>query len=64
MVTAIKAVSSNPYVKVLVGGPAINLMPELAMECGADGTAVDARAAIGLADRLVPLEADRLAGLL
>lgn len=64
LVTAIKAVSSNPCVKVLVGGPAINLMPELAMECGADGTAVDARAAIGLADRLVPLEADRLAGLL
>lgn len=64
LMTAIKAVSSNPQVKLMVGGRAINERPELAVDCGADGTAVDASAAVTLADRLVPVRADCLEDLL
>jgi MerR family transcriptional regulator, light-induced transcriptional regulator len=64
VVAAIRAVSSNPHVKVLVGGRAINEQPELAGDCGADGTAIDASSAVMLADRLVPVKAECLEDLL
>lgn len=64
VVTAIKAVSSNPAVKVLVGGRAINEQSALVEECGADGTAIDASSAVVLADRLVPVKAECLEDLI
>jgi MerR family transcriptional regulator, light-induced transcriptional regulator len=55
MVKTIKAVSSNPHVRILLGGRVINEQPELVDECGADATANDAMSAVALADRLVPV---------
>ena len=57
LVSTIKAVSSNPHVKVLLGGRVINEHPELVTSCGGDATAEDALSAVAVADRLVPLSA-------
>jgi methanogenic corrinoid protein MtbC1 len=54
-VKTIKAVSSNPHIKVMMGGRVINDQPELVDECGADATAIDAVAAVALGDELVPV---------
>lgn len=54
-VKTIKAVSSNPHIKVMMGGRVINDHPELVDECGADATAIDAVAAVTLGDELVPV---------
>lgn len=54
MVTSLRTVSDNRHVKIMVGGHAINCQPQMAVDCGADGTAVDAPSAVALADRLVP----------
>jgi methanogenic corrinoid protein MtbC1 len=43
----------NPGLMVLVGGPPFTLNPELAAQCGADGTARDGREAPKLAERLL-----------
>lgn len=56
MVTTIKAVSSNPNIRVLIGGRVVNERPELVNGCGADATAVDAPSAVALADIMVPLK--------
>lgn len=56
MVKTIKAVSSNPHVRIMLGGRVINEQPELVDECGADATAKDAMSAVALADRLVPVK--------
>jgi MerR family transcriptional regulator, light-induced transcriptional regulator len=58
LVSAIKAVSSNPHIRIMVGGPVINEQPELVAECGADATAIDALSAVALADRLVPVKVE------
>jgi len=55
LVTTIKAVSSNPQIKVLLGGRVINEQPELVRECGADATAHDAVSAVEVANDMVPL---------
>ena len=55
MVKTIKAVSSNPHIRIMLGGRVINEQPELVDECGADATAIDAMSAVALADRLVPV---------
>lgn len=55
LVTTIKAVSSNPHIKVLLGGRVINEQPELVRVCGADATAHDAVSAVEAADHMVPL---------
>lgn len=57
LVSTIKAVSSNPHVKVLLGGRVINAQPELVISCGADATAEDAMSAVAIADQLVPVSA-------
>ncbi|MFN3619296.1 B12-binding domain-containing protein [Sphingorhabdus sp.] len=57
LVCTIKAVSSNPYVKVLLGGRVINEHPDLVASCGADATAADAMSAVAVADQLVPISA-------
>ena len=58
LVNTIKAVSSNPHVRILIGGRAIIEQPSLVDECGADATAIDARSAVELADRLVPVKVE------
>ena len=57
LVTTIKAVSSNPHVRVLLGGRVINEHPDLVASCGADATAADALSAVAVADQLVPVNA-------
>ena len=54
LVRAIRSVSMKPNLCVLVGGHMINENPALVERIGADGTGVDARAALATAERLVP----------
>jgi methanogenic corrinoid protein MtbC1 len=54
-----RAMSCNPQVRIVVGGPVFIAHPEWAAEIGADGTAGDASAAVELANTLV---AERLLG--
>jgi methanogenic corrinoid protein MtbC1 len=56
LVHTIKSISSNPDIRILVGGRFINEHPDLVRECGADGTAIDAMSALALADRMVPVK--------
>ena len=51
--------SQNPRLVVLVGGHMINENPALVSDIGADGTGVDARAALEIAERLVPAAPSR-----
>ncbi|MCM8556513.1 cobalamin B12-binding domain-containing protein [Sphingomicrobium sediminis] len=53
LITAIRSVSQNPEICVMVGGRVINDQPEMAALVGADATAVDARAALECADRML-----------
>lgn len=59
LIKAIRNVSANPYITVLVGGRMINENPGLAIAVGADGTGVDALAALDLANSLVETVAVR-----
>ena len=54
LVSALRAVSTNPGIRIMVGGQSINARPELLGECGADATASDAPSAVALAEYLVP----------
>jgi MerR family transcriptional regulator, light-induced transcriptional regulator len=58
LINTIKAVSSNPNIRVLIGGRVVNEQPDLVEECGADATASDAPSAVALADILIPLKAE------
>lgn len=53
LLTAMRSVSCNPNMAIMIGGPALGYDPELARKLGADGTAADASAALQLADELV-----------
>ncbi|MEM7665000.1 MAG: B12-binding domain-containing protein [Pseudomonadota bacterium] len=53
LVKAVRGVSANPHISVLIGGRMINENPEIVTEVGADGTGADARAALEVAERLV-----------
>jgi methanogenic corrinoid protein MtbC1 len=59
LIKAMRNVSANPHIIVLVGGRMINENPEIAMEVGADGTGADALAALELANALVKATAAR-----
>lgn len=59
LIKAVRNVSANPHIMVLVGGRMINENPEIAEEVGADGTATDALAALELANALVKTAAAR-----
>ena len=59
LITAMRNASANPHITVLVGGRMINENPGIAIEVGADGTGVDARAALELANSLVETAAVR-----
>lgn len=53
LIKAVRNVSANPHIIVLVGGRMINENPDIAVEVGADGTGLDALAALELANNLV-----------
>lgn len=53
LISAIRGISANPQIKVLVGGRMVNANPLFATEAGADGTAEDGKSALVLADQLV-----------
>lgn len=53
LVRAIRSVSKNPQLCILIGGRAAIERPELATLAGADGTATDAGTAVRTAERMV-----------
>jgi methanogenic corrinoid protein MtbC1 len=53
VIVALRNVSKNPRVCIMVGGRVFSTDPQLAARVGADGTAGDARRALTLADDLV-----------
>lgn len=59
LIKALRNVSANPHIIVLVGGRMINENPGIAMEVGADGTGADALAALELANTLLKTAATR-----
>ena len=54
----IRVHSRNPVVGIMVGGPPFNECPDLAADVGADATAVNAPAAVLLAQRLFDMGAE------
>jgi methanogenic corrinoid protein MtbC1 len=59
LIRAVRNVSANPHIIVLVGGRMINENPGIVHEVGADGTGADALAALDLANSLVKATAAR-----
>ncbi len=59
LILAIRSVSRNPRLCILLGGRVLMDDPQLALRVGADGTAADAQSAVALADRLVSANACR-----
>ena len=53
LITAVRGVSADSHIRILVGGRMINADPSVAQEAGADGTATDGKSALALADQLV-----------
>ncbi|MEL7198624.1 MAG: cobalamin-dependent protein [Pseudomonadota bacterium] len=53
LIKTMRGVSANPAVSIIIGGNLVNANPGLVDEVGADGTAVDARQALRLAEQLV-----------
>jgi methanogenic corrinoid protein MtbC1 len=63
LIKAVRNVSANPHIIVLVGGRMINENPVMAMEVGADGTGADALSALEFANSLVKTAAARVLNL-
>lgn len=63
LIKAVRNVSANPNIIVLVGGRMINENPGIVTEVGADGTGPDALAALEVADNLVKTAAARAVNL-
>lgn len=61
LLTAMRSVSCNPHVAIMIGGPALGYDPVRARELGADGTAPDAQSALKMADDLVSAGIERTA---
>jgi MerR family transcriptional regulator, light-induced transcriptional regulator len=53
IIKAMRSVSRNEHVSILVGGHMINQNPAIVTEVGADGTGTDARSALEVAEALV-----------
>ncbi len=53
LINAVRSVSRNPFVGIMVGGSIFNVAPQLAIEIGADATAPDALQALTVAGTLV-----------
>lgn len=63
LIKAVRNVSVNSDIIVLIGGRMINQNPEIVTEVGADGTGADALAALDLANKLVKNAASRALNL-
>ncbi len=61
LLSAMRSVSCNPNLAIMIGGPALGYDPRRARELGADGTAADAAEALTLADELVHAGVERTA---
>jgi methanogenic corrinoid protein MtbC1 len=61
LLTAMRSVSCNPNLAIMIGGPALGYDPGHARKLGADGTAPDAEAALALAEELVSAGVERAA---
>nr|WP_281384833.1 cobalamin B12-binding domain-containing protein [Novosphingobium piscinae] len=59
MITLIRAQSQNPDIGILVGGAPFTANPALADEVGADATAINAPAAVLMAQKLFDAAASR-----
>lgn len=59
LIKAIRNVSANPHIVVMIGGRMINEHPGITSQVGADGTGADALAALELANSLVETAASR-----
>ncbi len=59
LIKAVRNVSANPRIIVLIGGRMINENPRIAIDVGADGTGADALSALDLANSLVTNAAPR-----
>ena len=57
LINVIRSISSNPGIRIMIGGQMVNTQSRLVEICGADGTAEDAPSAIEVANALVPLNA-------
>jgi methanogenic corrinoid protein MtbC1 len=64
LVSTLRSVSFNPQIRIMMGGRLLSEQPSLVGECGADATAKDARAAVVIAEQMVPIRADFLAQFL
>lgn len=53
MISAIRLKSFNPHIGIMIGGTIVAERPELVAQIGADGTAVNAAAAVVLAKKLL-----------
>ncbi len=62
LVTALRSVSRNPAVRIIIGGQTVNADPGLVSVVGADGTAPDARTALALAERIVAVSVPFVGG--
>lgn len=63
LIRAIRGVSANPHISVIIGGRVVNENPDIVEESGADGTSADALGALELAEKLVfcaPIKAHSL----
>ncbi len=59
LLKAMRSVSRNPRLVIMVGGHAFAADPEISLRVGADGTAADAQSALATASRLVATNACR-----
>ncbi len=62
LIRAIRRVSRNRSVRIMVGGPLFNAQPDLACRVGADATATDGRIAVARAERMLALRPAESAG--
>lgn len=53
IINAVRSVAANPNMQIMIGGRVVNENTDLVQEVGADGTALDAREAVKVADDLV-----------
>lgn len=53
IINAMRSVAANPHMQIMIGGRVVNENTDLVSEVGADGTALDARAAVNVAEELV-----------
>jgi methanogenic corrinoid protein MtbC1 len=63
LIKALRGVSANPDLAILIGGRSVNNNPALVADVGADGTGETARSALEMAEKLVLAAPDRAQAL-